>query len=364
MYDTALVLEDGKVFYGRAFGARTETWGEVVFNTGMTGYQEILTDPSYAGQIVIMTYPLIGNYGVNESYIQSASPKVRALIVRELCRTPNHYMSEGTLDDYLKQHGIPGVEGIDTRALTRHIREKGAMKGIIAPVGRDTRELAVRAAALPGTGDQDLVQEVTTEKEYVYCDGSPVVAVLDLGVKRNILKSLAWLGCGVKVFPAQAPAETILASSPDGVLISNGPGDPKAAGYAITAAEKLIGRLPVFGICLGHQIIALAMGADTYKLKFGHRGANHPVKDLATGRVYITSQNHGFVVDERSLALSGLQVTHVNLNDGTIEGMRHRDLPVFSVQYHPEALPGPEDSKYLFKQFYSMMKGGGEDACR
>lgn len=352
-----LILEDGSIFEGQAFGAIKQTEGEVVFNTGMTGYQEILTDPSYAGQIVAMTYPLIGNYGFNREDLESTKSHVRGFVVKEVCRTPSNWRSLGDLESYLKENGITGIEGIDTRALTRRLRDKGTMKGIISLTDEDPYKLLEKVKNLPGLNGVNMVKEVTTSEKYFWGGNGCKVAVIDFGVKHNILRSLVETGCEVTVYPAWVDAEEIITTGYDGVLLSNGPGDPKAVTNAAETVKKLLGRLPIFGICLGHQILALALGADTYKMKFGHRGVNHPVKDLQTGRVYITSQNHGFAVDENSIDSRIIEVTHRNLNDGTIEGIRHKKLPAFSIQYHPEASPGPTDSKYLFEKFLSLMKG-------
>lgn len=359
-----LVLEDGTVLEGEAFGAAGTSVGEVVFNTGMTGYQEVLTDPSYAGQIVTMTYPLIGNYGVNAEDIESWKPHVRGFLVREWCDLPSHWRSTGTLEGYLKEHGIVGLAGIDTRALTRHLRRQGTLRGVLTTdPAADPAALAARAREWTAAG---LVDEVSTREPYDLeppgVQAGPHVVVVDFGVKRNILRSLRNLGCRVTVVPAGGTADGILARRPDGVLLSNGPGDPADVAGAPEMVRGLLGRLPVFGICLGHQILGLALGGRSFKMKFGHRGVNHPVTDLETGRSYITTQNHGYAVDPASLAGTGLSVTHVNLNDGTVEGMRHETLPAFSVQYHPEACPGPEDSLYLFNRFFDLM--GARAACR
>lgn len=360
-----LVLEDGTVLEGEAFGAEGVSLGEVVFNTGMTGYQEVLTDPSYAGQIVTMTYPLIGNYGVNAEDIESWKPHVKGFLVREWCDLPSHWRSTGTLEAYLREHGIVGLSGIDTRALTRHLRRQGTMRGALTTeAAADPEALAAMARSWRPSG---LVEEVTAREPYALDPldpeaAGPSVVVVDFGVKRNILRSLRNLGCRVTVVPAGSTAGEILARRPDGVLLSNGPGDPADVAGAPEMVRGLLGKLPVFGICLGHQILGLALGARSFKMKFGHRGVNHPVKELESGRSYITTQNHGYAVDPDSLGGTGLRVTHVNLNDGTVEGMRHESLPAFSVQYHPEACPGPEDSMYLFTRFFEMM--GARAACR
>lgn len=352
-----LVLDDGSVFYGEIIND-AKAVGEVVFNTGMTGYQEVLTDPSYCGQIVTMTYPLIGNYGVAPLFEQSRRPYVRGFIMSELCLEPSNWQSKDTLLAYLTANDIPCLYGVDTRAITRSIRSKGTMKGVIVPATateEEVRELMSRE--LP----KDVVAEVTTKEIYVIPGNGPHVVVMDFGIKRNILNSMAGIGLNLTVVPADTTASVVMALKPDAVFLSNGPGDPKDAFYAIdTIKELLTQNLPIFGICLGHQLLALALGADTYKLKFGHRGANHPVKDLAKGRVFITSQNHGYAVDEASLADKDLVVTHRAVNDGTVEGMKHTKLPVFSVQYHPEAAPGPDDNTYLFDEFIELITKGGK----
>ncbi len=370
-----LALADGRVFRGEACGAAGEGAGEVVFNTAMTGYQEILTDPSYRGQIVCMTYPLIGNYGINPEDVESRRPWLNGFIVKEACPFPSNWRGRRTLDDYMKEHGIVGIQGIDTRALTRHLRDHGAQEGVISTVEADPLRLAERARRLPGLVGRDLVSEVTVAEPQDWSQGewdlkrgyiapSPPrlsVVAFDSGIKQNILRCLAGLGCAVEIVPASTPAAAVLERKPDGILLSNGPGDPEAVPYLIETVRGLIGKAPIFGICLGNQILGLAFGGSTYKLKFGHHGANHPVRDLLTGQVEITAQNHGFAVDPKSVAKLGLEETHVNLNDGTSEGMRHRELPVFSVQYHPEASPGPHDAHYLFTRFVDMMeqqKGG------
>ncbi len=347
-----VVLEDGTVFKGEALGAQGLVSGEVVFTTSMTGYQEVLTDPSYCGQIVTMTYPLIGNYGSNHSYSQSVSPWVKGFLVHEACDFPSHGKNLGPVGDYLTENNVVGLQGVDTRALTRHLRERGTMRGAIAAGPGSEDELLAAAIGVDMGG---LVRQVTTPRPYRIFGNGPKVAVLDFGVKTGILKELAALDLDIVVLPATCPADIVLDMEPDGVLLSNGPGDPTDATYAIETTKRLVGQVPIFGICLGHQILALALGARTYKLKYGHRGGNHPVKDLEHGRTYITSQNHGYAIDWDSLKGTGLVVTHVNQNDGTIEGVRNDSLKVFSVQYHPEGCPGPEDSRQLFQQFVQNM---------
>ena len=346
-----LTLEDGTRFEGQSFGAKKDIIGEVVFNTGMTGYQEVLTDPSYCGQIVTMTYPLIGNYGINDIDPESAKPQVSGFIVREVCGQPSNWRSEGDLEKYLADNGICGLFGIDTRALTRIIRERGTMLGIITqdePTDAQIKEMKAYSCSM-------LVDIVTSEGKYFYSQGALKVAVLDFGLKRNIIRSLEKRGCAVTVFPARTSPDEILSGGFDGLMLTNGPGDPKDNEEVIENLKKLIGKLPIFGICLGHQLLALAMGADTEKLKYGHRGANHPVKDLEKDRVYITSQNHGYTIVEDTLP-DGMVVSHRNWNDKTIEGIRYTGQDMFTVQFHPEASPGPEDTAYLFDEFIDMMR--------
>ncbi|MFC2149418.1 glutamine-hydrolyzing carbamoyl-phosphate synthase small subunit [Candidatus Auribacterota bacterium] len=369
-----LALEDGAVFEGRAFGADGVKDGEVVFNTSMTGYQEILTDPSYKGQIVTMTYPLIGNYGINDEDIESRKPWIEGFVVREKSSIFSNYRAKKSLDDYLKENGIVGIEGIDTRAVVRRTRIKGALKGIIATGDQDIKNLVERAKSSAGLVGRDLVKEVTCKKPYHWdVDGEksgewvigggkkqfpPVkykVAVLDFGIKLNILRMLRERGCDCHVFPASSSIEDIMKIKPDGVFLSNGPGDPEGVTYAIETVRNLLGKMPVFGICLGHQILGLALGGKTYKLKFGNRGGNQPVMHLPTRKVEITSQNHGFAVDMGSLG-GDIEQTHVNLNDKTCEGFKHKKYPLFCVQYHPESSPGPHDSRYLFEMFTEMME--------
>jgi len=358
-----LVLEDGTAFKGRAIGADGETFGEVVFNTAMTGYQEILTDPSYKGQLVCLTYPHIGNYGVNEEDAESRKPWANGLIIRELSPIVSNFRAQLSLDAYLTQHGIVAIDGIDTRVLTLTLRREGAMRGGISTREADPKRLLQRVRASPSIIGADFVKDVTCAKPYEW--PAPELAkhgarlhmvVADYGVKHNILRELASLGCVVSVVPATTSAKEILAMKPDGVVLSNGPGDPAAVTYAVETVRNLIGQAPILGICLGHQLLGLALGGKTYKLKFGHHGANHPVKDLESGKVEITSQNHGFSVDVDSIPNKELELTHVNLNDRTIEGMRHRTLPIMSMQYHPEASPGPHDSQYLFKRFLDTVE--------
>ncbi len=365
-----LALADGRTFAGSAVGAVTDmpAVGEVVFNTAMTGYQEVLTDPSYHGQMVTMTYPHQGNYGVNGQDVESARPQLSGFIVRECEPVPSNWRAEGDLDSYLKRSGITGIAGIDTRALTRHIRDAGAQQGVIVSgdAARDVEAAKRAAREAPSIVGRDLVREVTCTEAYDWTEPSPGrsapepgprVIAYDYGIKRNILRLLVDHGCRVRVVPADTPAGEVLAARPDGVFLSNGPGDPEPVGYAIDRIERLLGNVPIFGICLGHQLLALALGARTFKMRFGHHGANQPVKDLATGRVAITSQNHGFAVDPDSLP-DTVEVTHLNLNDMTVEGMRHKTLPAFSVQYHPEAAPGPHDARDLFPRFIRMMESG------
>lgn len=351
-----LILEDGSVFTGTLLNNIKAT-GEVVFNTGMTGYQEILTDPSYCRQIVTLTYPLIGNYGVTAKFMQSRKSFVNGFIIGELCLEGSNWQMEGELADFLTRQGIPCLYNVDTRAVTRKIRSAGTMKGIIVPEDASKTEID-ELFNVPIK--KDVVKEVTTPEAYEIKSESgegPEVVVMDFGIKQNILTSMHDLGCNLKVVPASTTAEEILAMNPDGIFLSNGPGDPKDVPEVIEEVKKLIGKKPMFGICLGHQLISLALGADTYKLKFGHRGSNQPVKNLLNTRVHITSQNHGYAVDDKSLEGLPLEVTHVNVNDGTVEGVRHTSLPLFSVQYHPEASPGPDDNMYLFDQFWTLLTG-------
>ncbi|MCD4830975.1 MAG: glutamine-hydrolyzing carbamoyl-phosphate synthase small subunit [Anaerohalosphaeraceae bacterium] len=367
--EAILLLEDGAIFRGKGFGAKGKKCGEVVFNTSMSGYQEILTDPSYNEQIVTMTYPLIGNYGINALDVESNNLYLSGFIVKENCDYPSSWRNEITLSNYLKKNNIIALEDIDTRKLVKHIRTAGAMKGIICSDGTGIEELKKELAAYPGLIGRDLVQNVTTDKSYQW--DKPVVNVLtgdsetaapkynvaaiDFGIKQNILRMLVSCGCNVTVYPAGTSAEDILAKKPDGVFLSNGPGDPEPVDYAIETIKKLLGKVPIFGICLGHQLLGLAMGGKSFKLKFGHHGANHPVKHLCTDKIEITSQNHGFCIDPDSLKDKDVRVTHINLNDNTLEGFACNNTPAFAVQYHPEASPGPHDSAYLFEKFTSMM---------
>ncbi len=379
-----LVLADGSVFRGRAFGAAGERVGEVVFNTAMTGYQEVATDPSYAGQLVCMTYPHIGNYGVNPEDAEAARPWAEALIVRELSPRASNFRSEEDLAAWFERTGVVGIEGIDTRRLTRILRIRGASNGVLSTEDLDERSLEAKAKAAPSMAGQDLVQRVTCSEPYAWTEGWPArwtrdprgddaatepwdpvyrIVALDFGVKRNILRSLVAHGFAPTVMPATASAEEILAQEPDGVFLSNGPGDPEPVTYAVDTIRKLMGKVPLFGICLGHQLLCLAGGARTYKLKFGHRGANHPVRDHATGAIEITSQNHGFAVDTASLADTPWGPTHTNLNDMTNAGIACGDLAAFSVQYHPEAAPGPHDAQHLFMRFRRLIAGEAVLSC-
>jgi carbamoyl-phosphate synthase small subunit len=351
-----IALEDGTLFEGQSLGADGEKEGECVFNTSMTGYQEIMTDPSYKGQIVTMTYPLIGNYGVNEEDVESKGPKVEGFIVREFSKITSNWRANGSLIDYLRRYNIVGIEEVDTRALTKHIREKGAMKAVISTRDLDPKSLVRKAKESPGIVGIDLVKEVTCDAPYEFEPrGDFTCVVMDFGVKVNILRMLRKAGCRVVVVPARTKAKEILAMKPDGVLLSNGPGDPQAVPDVVEEIRKLFGKAPIFGICLGQQLLGLAYGGDTYKLKFGHRGANQPIKELATGKVAIASENHGFAVNLDSIKKEKVKGTHLNLNDDTLEGIEHEIYPIFSVQFHPEASPGPHDSWGLFAKFREMM---------
>lgn len=356
-----LVLEDASVFRGESFGADGEAFGEVVFNTSMTGYQEILTDPSYKGQIVTMTYPLIGNYGVNDEDVEATRPWVEGFVVKELSKIASNFRAKGTLEDYLKKHNIVGIQGVDTRAITRRLRLKGAMKGMISTKDFSEKSLLEKVKASPGLIGRDLIKEVTCKKSFdwkmpPHGEERFFVVAMDFGAKLNILRNLNRIGCKVKVVPANTKSDEILAMKPDGLFLSNGPGDPEGFPYVIEEVRKMLDKLPIFGICLGHQILGLAFGGKTYKLKFGHHGGNHPIMDLRTKKVDITAQNHGFAVDIDSIPDKEVVLTHINLYDKTVEGMEHKKLPIFSVQYHPEAAPGPHDATYLFDKFATLMK--------
>ncbi len=364
-----LLLEDGTVFEGNSFGAKATRCGEVVFNTAMTGYQEILTDPSYYEQIITMTYPLIGNYGTNKADVESRKIFARGFIVKENCDYPSNWQSKNSLSDYLKANNVVGLEGIDTRALVKHIRTEGAMRGIISSEEFSVSKLEKKLSQYPGLIGRDIVKDVTVKKAYHWDkavvdvitsreEKPPVkykVVAFDYGIKHNILRLLRSHGCDVWVVPAKTSAKEVLSRRPDGVFLSNGPGDPGAVDYAINEIRKLLGKVPVFGICLGHQLLGLALGGKSFKLKFGHHGANHPVKNLQTNEIEITSQNHGFCVDIDSLKDKDVELTHINLNDQTLEGFRCKNIPAFCVQYHPEASPGPHDSNYLFERFVKLM---------
>ncbi len=368
-----IALEDGTLFEGNSFTGAGEAIGEIVFNTSMSGYQELLTDPSYTGQIVTMTYPLIGNYGINTEDIESSSIHPKAFLVKEYNDIPSNYRSTGTLASFLKEYGVLGVQGFDTRALVRHIRTAGAMKGIVSTQDLDKDSLVKRAQQWGGLIGRNMVERVSCKEPYGWADNKPIpgsafstakcnkkdplkVVAFDFGIKYNQSRILTEKGCLVQVVPATTDADTVMAMEPDGIFLSNGPGDPEGVEGVVATIHSLLGQKPIFGICLGHQILGLAYGGSTYKLKFGHRGGNQPVKDLATGRVEITSQNHGFCVDQDSLPKEDVEITHINLNDGSLEGMRHKKHPAFSVQYHPEHAPGPHDAEHLFDRFIDMIK--------
>jgi len=374
-----LALEDGTVFEGMSFGAPVERTGEVVFNTAITGYQEVFTDPSYSGQIVVLTYPQIGNYGANDGDNESAKPYIEGLVVREFSPLASNWRADETAQQFLTQAGVPVISGIDTRRLVRHLRSRGVMRGVLSAAGSgakapDAKDLIEKAKNSPSMAGLDLATRVSTPAIYAWdkpaepCSPSDLesdpaeirfhVVAYDFGMKRNILRRLVHAGCRLTVVPATTSAEDVLGLKPDGVFLSNGPGDPEPLTHQAAQVRKIVGKVPIFGICLGHQVLGLALGGKTYKLKFGHRGANHPVLNKLTGKVEITSHNHGFAVDPDSLNLNDLEITHVNLNDGTLEGFRHRNFPVFCVQYHPEAAPGPHDSRYLFDEFTKLMETG------
>lgn len=353
-----LILEDGTVFKGKAFGANNNVFGEIVFTTSMTGYQETITDQSFNGQIITFTYPMVGNYGVNRDDYESIAPTCKGVVVKEHARVASNWRSQMTLDEFLKRKGIPGISGVDTRALTRKIRQVGTMKASIVDVGDSFDHAFDQLKATVLATNQ--VQQVSTSKPYPSPGTGKNVAVIDFGLKHSILRELSKRNCNLTVLPYNTDAKTILSLAPDGVMLTNGPGDPKDVPEAIEMIREIQGKIPIFGICLGHQLFALANGADTYKMKFGHRGLNHPVREIATGRIDFTSQNHGYAVDEKTVDPDQLLITHVEVNDGTVEGIRHRHYPAFSVQFHPDAAPGPHDALHLFDEFMEMMDAGEE----
>jgi carbamoyl-phosphate synthase small subunit len=370
-----LVLADGKIYEGKHFGSEGEVEAELVFNTSMSGYQEIITDPSYCGQMVVMTYPLIGNYGINPEDLESDRPHLSGLIIKELSKVQSNWRSHGSLEDFLKESNVFGIQGIDTRALTRRIREKGTQQAILSTNTSDPQRLIEKARKSSGLIGKDLVKEVSCKKSYDWNESEWIIQqgktelkkiadrpynvfVYDFGVKRNILRKLTRVGCKITVVPANTPADEVLAKNPDGIFLSNGPGDPAAVSYAIDNVKKFLGNVPIFGICLGHQILSLALEGKTYKLRFGHHGGNQPVMNMRSKKIEITSQNHGFAVEQNSFDNDEVDITFLNLNDNTVEGIEHKSWPIFSVQYHPEASPGPHDSEYLFYKFVNLMKAG------
>lgn len=356
--EAVLVLEDGSIFKGKSFGATGQQWGEVIFSTAMTGYQEALTDCSFSGQILVLTYPLVGNYGINKDDFESKKSYVRGFVVREDCQYPSNFRDSYTIEEFLKQQGIIAISGIDTRALTRILRNNGTMRGIIDTIGTDPAKLLEKAKQVSHLTGQKLVSDVAIEEPFTVSGTGHKVVMLDLGAKSNIIRCLNQRNCEITIVPPSYTAKDILDLNPEAVVLSNGPGDPVDIPEVVETVKELLDKKPLFGICLGEQVIALALGAKTYKMKFGHRGANHPVKDLAKNKIYITSQNHGYCVDKDSLP-KDVVCSHINVNDGTVEGFRHLILPIFAVQYHPEASPGPKDSEYLFDEFIEMIEKGG-----